>query len=113
MNCDDARRLGKSLVKARAARKGGRTSIGSGGLPLRKNICNQHVGATRGAGYSYDDRVEAYSFWAKTWVKARAAREGGRTSIGSGGLPLCNGLDEDSGSLLAWVLGLAKGGGDV
>ena len=48
---------------------------------------------------------------AKTRVKARAAREGGRTSIGSGGLPLCNELDEDSSSLLAWVLGLAKGEG--
>ena len=45
--------------------------------------------------------------------QGRAAREGGRTSIGSGGLPLCAGLDEDSSLLLAWVLGLAKGGGDV
>ena len=53
------------------------------------------------------------AIWAKTWVQARAARKGGRTSIGSGGLPLCDGLDEDSSSLLAWALGLPKGGGDV
>ena len=53
------------------------------------------------------------AIWAKTRVKARAAREGGRTSIGSGGLPLCSGLAEDSSSLLTWVLGLVKGGGDV
>ena len=53
------------------------------------------------------------AIWARAWVKARAAREGGRTSIGSGGLPFCNGLEEGSSSLLAWIMGLAKAGGDV
>ena len=49
----------------------------------------------------------------KSLGQGQGCTRGGRTSIGSGGLPLCNGLDEDSSSLLAWIMGLAKVGGEV